>query len=80
MRFQDSKGGYILCTTSIASTNVSFEKLKSQEDNEENIVSICPNCKKRSFRALYNDYPKWIQFCLCCNNREVNTIESPFVY
>ncbi|ACO25744.1 hypothetical protein AS54_5621 (plasmid) [Bacillus cereus 03BB102] len=32
------------------------------------------------FRELYNDYPKWIQFCLCCNYREVNTLESPFVY
>ncbi|TBX40069.1 hypothetical protein E0M35_25440 [Bacillus thuringiensis] len=69
-----------MCTTSIASTNVSFEKLKSQEENEKSMVLICPNCKKRSFRALYNNYPKWIQFCLCCNYREVNTIESPFVY
>ncbi|KMP82547.1 hypothetical protein CON32_17690 [Bacillus cereus] len=69
-----------MCTTSIASTNISFEKLKSQEENEKNIVPVCPNCKKRSFRAFYNDYPKWIQFCLCCNYREVNTIASPFVY
>lgn len=39
------------------------------------MASICPNCKKRSFRELYNDYPKWIR----CNYREVNTLESPFV-
>ncbi|PEV36726.1 hypothetical protein COE61_06735 [Bacillus thuringiensis] len=69
-----------MCTSNIASTNVSFEKLKSQEENEKSMVSICPNCKKRLFRALYKDYPKWIQFCLCCNYREVNTLESPFVY
>ncbi|WP_223267309.1 hypothetical protein [Bacillus sp. dmp10] len=51
-------------TSNIASTNVSFEKLQCQEENEKSMVSICPNCKERSFRALYNDYPKWIQFCL----------------
>ncbi|PFB73855.1 hypothetical protein CN286_28670 [Bacillus anthracis] len=69
-----------MCTSNIASANVSFETLKSQEENEKSMASICPNCKKRSFRELYNDYPKWIQFCLCCNYREVNTLESPFVY
>ncbi|PQQ47028.1 hypothetical protein C6A34_13640 (plasmid) [Bacillus thuringiensis] len=69
-----------MCTSNIASANVSFEKLKSQEENEKSIASICPNCKKRSFRKLYNDHPKWIQFCLYCNYREVNTLESPFVY
>ncbi|OTY74947.1 hypothetical protein BK749_11355 [Bacillus thuringiensis serovar vazensis] len=66
--------------SNIASANVSFETLKSQEENEKSMASICPNCKKRSFRELYNDYPKWIQFCLCCNYREVNTLESPFVF
>ncbi|TKI97606.1 hypothetical protein FC695_25025, partial [Bacillus cereus] len=60
-----------MCTSNIASANVSFEKLKSQEENEKSMASICPNCKKCSFRELYNDYPKWIQFCLCCNYREV---------
>ncbi|MGZ9774098.1 hypothetical protein ACXY7N_26495 [Bacillus toyonensis] len=69
-----------MCTSNIASANVSFEKLKSQEENEESMASICPNCKKRSFREQYIDHPKWIQFCLCCNYREVNTLESPFVY
>ncbi|AAM26154.1 hypothetical protein CKL83_27740 [Bacillus anthracis] len=69
-----------MCTSNIASANVSFEKLKSQEENEKSMASICPNCKKHSFKELYNDYPKWIQFCLCCNYREVNTLESPFVY
>ncbi|PEV68043.1 hypothetical protein [Bacillus thuringiensis] len=69
-----------MCTSNIASANVSFEKLKSQEENEKSMASICPNCKKRSFRELYSDHPKWIQFCLCCNYREVNTLESPFVY
>ncbi|PIE92014.1 hypothetical protein CO726_28865 [Bacillus fungorum] len=69
-----------MCTRNIASANVSFEKLKSQEENEKSMASICPNCKKRSFRELYNDHQKWIQFCLFCNYREVNTLESPFVY
>ncbi|KXY57765.1 hypothetical protein AT278_29925 [Bacillus cereus] len=69
-----------MCTSNIASANVSFEKLKSQEENEKSMASICLNCKKLSFRELYNDHPKWIQFCLCCNYREVNTLEIPFVY
>ncbi|AKR38828.1 hypothetical protein ABE07_10695 [Bacillus thuringiensis] len=69
-----------MCTNNIASDNVSFEKLKSQENYEESMVLICPQCKERSYRALYNDHPKWIQFCQCCNYREVNTMNSPFVY
>ncbi|HDR7762188.1 TPA: hypothetical protein QCY16_005902 [Bacillus cereus] len=69
-----------MCTSNIASDNVSFEKLKSQEKHEESMVSICPQSKERSYSALYNDHPKWIQFCLCCNYREVNTLESPVVY
>ncbi|ANC11344.1 hypothetical protein WR51_28525 (plasmid) [Bacillus cereus] len=69
-----------MCTSNIASANVSFEKLKSQEENEKSMVSICPQCKERSYTALYNDHPKWIKFCLCCNYQEVNTLESPFVY
>ncbi|WP_305927954.1 hypothetical protein [Bacillus mycoides] len=67
-------------TSEIPSTDVSFENVESQKRNKGNEISVCPKCKKQSFRATFNEHPKWVRFCLCCDYKEVNPAYSPFVY
>lgn len=70
----------ILRTSEIPSTDVSFENVESHKRNKGNEISACPKCKKQSFRATFNEHPKWVRFCLCCDYKEVNPAYSPFVY
>ena len=70
----------MLCANEITPVNVSLKNLYKQKKNERGVVLECPECEKRSFKPIFNDYPNWIQSCSCCNYRTVNSIYSPFVF
>lgn len=56
----------------IPTINVFFVDMESQERNKGIEISACLKCKKQSFRATFNEHPKWVQFCLCCEYKKVN--------
>ncbi|MBE7097481.1 hypothetical protein FTO65_17445 [Bacillus cereus] len=59
---------------------VLFIKVYTQKKNKRGMVLKCLACEKHLFKPVFNDYPNWIQCCICCNYRAVNSIYSPFVY
>ncbi|PFJ17700.1 hypothetical protein COD67_23020 [Bacillus cereus] len=69
-----------MCTSELPTTNVSFENVESQKQYKGSGISACPKCNKRSFRTTFNEHPKWVRFCLCCDYKEINPAYSPFVY